>query len=141
MSAGFSELIFAEYPEPVTLAEIKAALNVTDDEQDGFLALLAFSARSAIEGQTGFMIAQQRWHVPARALPHMTPHRVIVERDGGYEIETGFAPAELPAVLRAALLKWIAWAFENRDAPSAEAPSFRHLRGTDLVAAKQLEAA
>lgn len=54
-------LVTAPATEPVTLAEAKAQLNVTDTEQDTYITSLIAIAREAVEAFTGRAFVSQSW--------------------------------------------------------------------------------
>ena len=70
--------------EPLTLAEVKTWVKVTDGADDLLLQSLIVSARHAVEAATGRLLISQRWRLTLDALPPgfvlplpLTPVRAI----------------------------------------------------------------
>jgi uncharacterized phiE125 gp8 family phage protein len=49
--------------EPVSLAEAKAHLRLTQDDEDGMISRLIVAARRLVEAQTGLVLIRQGWTV------------------------------------------------------------------------------
>lgn len=109
------ELIIPPAEEPVSLAEAKAHLRVTHDEEDGLIAVYLMAARRAVEARTGLAVLAQTWRLvldrpPAApvALPRGPVSAVAtvetVMRDGStslvppdlYDVETGLGARLAP---------------------------------------------
>ena len=55
--------------EPVSLAEAKAHLRLTQDDEDGMISRLIVAARRLVEAQTGLVLMRQGWTVSSARWP------------------------------------------------------------------------
>lgn len=62
-------MISAPASEPVTLAELKAHLNIAATDEDELLAMLIVVARATVERLTGRLLMTQSWRVTLDAVP------------------------------------------------------------------------
>jgi uncharacterized phiE125 gp8 family phage protein len=88
--------------EPVSLAELKAHLRVTGDDEDALLTGLAVAAVRAIEARAGLALMPQQWRLSLDVAPEETlflPINPVASLDAVAVIDAEGAPQTVAASL------------------------------------------
>lgn len=89
-----SVIVTAPAAEPVTLAELKTHLRITDSADDTYLTAIIVEARAEIEASSGLTLINQTWRMALDQWPSMSGEWWDGVRDGHINMLTG-TPSEL----------------------------------------------